>query len=94
MLAKCAALDLCGRGIRVNSVAPGLIDTRFQSKFFSSPEEQTKQLTAIGEKLPLGRIPSTQGITNAILFLASDLAADITGTEQVVDCGHAIGWIS
>jgi NAD(P)-dependent dehydrogenase (short-subunit alcohol dehydrogenase family) len=92
MLAKCAALDLGTRKIRVNSVAPGFIDTPFQSKFFPSPEEQTKLLRAEGKKAALGRIPSTQGITNAILFLASDLASDITGTEQVVDCGFAISW--
>jgi NAD(P)-dependent dehydrogenase (short-subunit alcohol dehydrogenase family) len=93
MLAKCAAVDLGSRRIRVTSVAPGFIDTPFHSQFFPSPEEQTKALTALGSRAPLGRIPSKEGITNSILFLASDLAFDITGTEQIVDCGHAVGWL-
>jgi NAD(P)-dependent dehydrogenase (short-subunit alcohol dehydrogenase family) len=92
MLAKCAALDLGERGIRVNSVAPGYIDTPFQNKFFPSEEEQTRQLNALGARAPLARIPSTQGIANVILFLASDLACDVTGTEQVIDCGYSISW--
>ena len=87
MFMKCAALDLAQRHIRVNCVAPGFIDTPFQNQFFGSPEEQTPKLAEIGRSMPLGRIPSKQGISNAILFLASDLAMDITGTEQVVDCG-------
>ena len=87
MFMKCAALDLAKRHVRVNSVAPGFIDTPFQDQFFSSPEERTSKLAEIGKSMPLGRIPSKQGISNAILFLASDLANDITGTEQIVDCG-------
>ena len=87
MFMKCAALDLAKRHVRVNCVAPGFIDTPFQNQFFGSPEERTAKLAEIGKAMPLGRIPSKQGISNAILFLASDLANDITGTEQIVDCG-------
>jgi NAD(P)-dependent dehydrogenase (short-subunit alcohol dehydrogenase family) len=92
MLAKCAALELGGRAIRVNSVAPGYIDTPFHNKFYSSEQKQTKQLSLIGARASLARIPTTEGIENAILFLASDLARDITGTEQIIDCGFSISW--
>lgn len=90
MFMKCAAIDLSKKGIRVNAVAPGMLDTPFQAISFETPEKQIEGLTAIGSKLPLRRIPTVQGIANTVLFLSSDLACDITGYEQVVDCGHLL----
>ena len=91
MFMKCAALDLGIKNkIRVNTVAPGFIDTPFQSPFFPDQETQTKVLNSFGEKSPLKRIPSVQGISNLVLFLVSDLAKDITGQEHVVDCGFEL----
>ena len=90
MFAKCAALDLGSRGIRVNTVAPGTMNTDFHHEEYDSKEKQDEQLHLLGKKLPRKHLTSLQGVANAILFLASDKAADITGSEQIVDCGQSL----
>ena len=87
MFMKCAAIDLGKRGIRVNSVAPGLVDTPFHDKIFESKEQKEEVFQKTKSMNPNGRIPSADGIANAVLFLSSNLAEDITGHEQIVDCG-------
>ncbi|KAK8892169.1 hypothetical protein M9Y10_029392 [Tritrichomonas musculus] len=90
MFMKCSALDLGSRGIRVNSVAPGTMFTDFNSTKYESKEMQSQELKKIGDKLPVNHLTTTQGVSNAVLFLASDLAKDITGIEQTVDCGQSL----
>jgi len=91
MFMRCAAIDLgLKKQIRVNSVAPGFIDTPFQAPFFPNQEVQTQTLTELGKKGPLKRIATVEGIADIVLFYASDLARDITGQEQVVDCGASL----
>ena len=90
MFMKCAALDLGRRQIRVNCVAPGLMDTEFGNFHFESTQDRKDKLIQIGKQMPFGRINTVQGVSNAILFLASDESMDITGTEQIVDCGASL----
>lgn len=87
MFAKCAALDLGERNIRVNTVAPGMIDTPFHSSLFETNEAKETAFAEAASKCPLERNPTVDGVANSVLFLASDMASDITGTEIVVDCG-------
>jgi 3-oxoacyl-[acyl-carrier protein] reductase len=68
--------------IRVNSVLPGLIETRFH-ELFSTPERKKK----IAEQTPLKRNGTAQDVAKAILFLASDAAAFITGEYIAVNGG-------
>jgi 3-oxoacyl-[acyl-carrier protein] reductase len=69
-------------GIRVNSVMPGLVETRFHEQF-STPERK-KQVAA---ETPLGRNGKAEDIAKAILFLASEAAGFITGEYIAVNGG-------
>ncbi len=69
-------------GIRVNSVMPGLVETRFHERF-STPE----RIKAVAEQTPLGRNGKAEDIAKAILFLASDAASFITGEYIAVNGG-------
>ena len=69
-------------GIRVNSVMPGLVETRFH-ELFSTPERKK----AVAQQTPLGRNGRAEDIAKAILFLASDAAGFITGEYIAVNGG-------
>jgi 3-oxoacyl-[acyl-carrier protein] reductase len=68
--------------IRVNSVLPGLIETRFH-ELFTTPEKKT----ATAKETPLGRNGTAEDVAKAILFLASDAAGFITGEYIAVNGG-------
>lgn len=88
MHARAAALELGPRGIRVNSVSPGLIDAGGLAEAW--PEGHASWLAAA----PLGRTGSPVDIGNACVFLASPAASFITGHDLVVDGGMLAtpGW--
>jgi 3-oxoacyl-[acyl-carrier protein] reductase len=79
-LTRGLALDLGSIGIRVNSVAPGVIDTPIQDR-------NRATLADVGESIPLKRIGTPDEIANAVLFLLSDFASYVTGETLVVDGG-------
>lgn len=80
-LTKTAAKELASRGITVNAIAPGFIQTAMTDKL---PDEAKAALSA---QIPMGRLGEPKDIANAVAFLASDLAAYITGQVLVVDGG-------
>ena len=80
-LTKSTARELASRGITVNAVAPGFIETDMTSDM----TEQAKE--ALSEQIPLGRIGTTGDLTPIILFIASDHAAYITGQVFHVNGG-------
>jgi 3-oxoacyl-[acyl-carrier protein] reductase len=69
-------------GIRVNSVLPGLIETRFHEQF-STPERKKK----VAQQTPLGRNGTAEDVAKVILFLASDAAGFVTGEYIAVNGG-------
>ena len=81
-LTKAAALDLGSLGIRVNAILPGVIRTPMVAYVV---DERESELAA---GLPLGRIGEPMDIAAAAVFLASDDAAWISGTDLTVDGGH------
>jgi len=83
ILTKSAAVQYAKDGIRVNSVHPGLMPPMITSKATADPEVRKQML----EKVPLGREGRREEVGYAVLFLASDEASYITGTELVVDGG-------
>lgn len=87
--ARCWALDLKSRKIRVNVVSPGPIDTPGLRNLAPSKEQLAQFKTDIAASIPLGRIGSPDEIASAVLFLASDDSSFITGTELFVDGGMA-----
>jgi len=70
-------------GLRVNALAPGLIDGGMSEPIYSDP--QFRKLRT--EKVPVGRLGTEEDIAQAVLFLGSDNASYITGHELVVDGG-------
>jgi NAD(P)-dependent dehydrogenase (short-subunit alcohol dehydrogenase family) len=83
-LARSMASELAPRGIRVNTIIPGAVDT---PSWGFDPAVRNEHVRLIGERAPLNRMVSAAEVANAVLFLASDEASGITATELVVDGG-------
>jgi NAD(P)-dependent dehydrogenase (short-subunit alcohol dehydrogenase family) len=84
IMTKTAAVQYAKDGIRVNSVHPGFLPPMRTSKGSADPEWRAKMLRAV----PMRREGRVEEVANAVLFLASDDASYITGTEIVVDGGY------
>jgi NAD(P)-dependent dehydrogenase (short-subunit alcohol dehydrogenase family) len=87
--AMCRSLagELSPRGIRVNAVVPGVIETPIWGRTAVPPEAAAARERRLQAMIPLNRIGRAEDIASAVLFLASDEAAYIQGTELVVDGG-------
>jgi NAD(P)-dependent dehydrogenase (short-subunit alcohol dehydrogenase family) len=81
--------DLKARRIRVNAVSPGTVDTPGLSELLASAETGLQRLKMIANAVPLGRFGTPDEIARAVVFLVSDDASYITGTELFVDGGFA-----
>jgi len=84
MLARVLAQELGNDGIRVNSIAPGLVKTDLSRNDWMDPEIRSQREAAT----PLGRLAETDDLVGAALFLASDASAYVTGHTIVVDGGE------
>jgi NAD(P)-dependent dehydrogenase (short-subunit alcohol dehydrogenase family) len=82
-LSKSLAIQLAADGIRSNVILPGSTLTPMQARW----DEDKAARTAAAAEVPLGRLGRPEDMANACLFLLSDRAAYITGTELVVDGG-------
>lgn len=100
-LTRCAAMELGEKGIRVNSLSPGMIATGGFAKFMGmQPDEADDHPeyaeAAIGSVVtrwqPLQYVGRTDDIAQAALFLASDASRFVTGQNLVVDGGISAGW--
>ena len=82
-MTKSIAIQYAADSIRANSVHPGPIQTEMTKEIWEDPERRKRSELAT----PLGRYGKSIDVANAVLFLASDEAAYITGAELVVDGG-------
>jgi len=87
-LTRSLALELGDRGIRVNSVHPGIIDNE---RVRSTLPEVLVRLNRAVARQPIPRMGRPEEIANAVLFFASDESSYCTGTSLVVDGGHIAG---
>ncbi|WP_285588652.1 SDR family NAD(P)-dependent oxidoreductase [Actinomycetospora sp. NBRC 106378] len=83
MLTEHMALEWGAHGIRVNTVAPGLIDAGMSDAIYADPEVRRLR----SGRVPLGRLGTAQDVADTVLFLASDRAAYVTGQMLAVDGG-------
>jgi NAD(P)-dependent dehydrogenase (short-subunit alcohol dehydrogenase family) len=100
-LTRCAAVELGEKGIRVNSLSPGMIATGAFSKYMGMqsdeaddhPEYAEAAIDSVAKRWqPLQYVGRTDDIAQAALFLASDASRFVTGQNLVVDGGISAGW--
>jgi NAD(P)-dependent dehydrogenase (short-subunit alcohol dehydrogenase family) len=82
-MSKAIALDVAQFGIRSNTIAPTFIETPMTAPFLADPAFHTSVLS----KIKLGRVGKVNDIMGAIVYLASDASALVTGTSLLVDGG-------
>jgi len=88
-MTRAMAVELSGKGIRVNSIAPGFIYSEMTAKALDSdPERKAK----VFGRTPMGTMGQPMDIAEAAYFLASDTAKFITGIVLPVDGGNSIGF--
>lgn len=88
-MTRAMAVELSPKGIRVNCIAPGFIETDMSSKALNSdPERKQKVLS----RTPMAKLGQPEDIGNAAVFLSSEAASFITGVILPVDGGNAIGF--
>lgn len=85
-LTRAAALELGGAGIRVNSVAPGVVDTAMTADTLRDSAYRDRRLA----RVPIGRFGTPQDVAEPVCFLLSDAAAWMTGSVVVVDGGQSV----
>jgi NAD(P)-dependent dehydrogenase (short-subunit alcohol dehydrogenase family) len=86
-LAQTLGAELAPRGIRVNAVSPGPINTPFHGKLGLSDKDLAEAATSLKAQVPLQRFGEAGEIAKAVLFLASEDSSFMTGAEVVVDGG-------
>lgn len=84
MLTQSMAADLAGDGIRVNAVAPGIVDTPMTDATRGDPERLARFLA----RIPARRVGRPEEVAGPALFLASDLASYVNGVTLPVDGGR------
>ena len=82
-MTKAMAIDLAGQGVRVNAVAPTVVETSMTQPFFEDPAYREAAMAMI----PLRRVAQPEDVAAAVLYLASDASAMVTGTSLRVDGG-------
>lgn len=84
-LTRSLALETAARGVRVNAVSPGYVDTPLLDAL---PDDM---MQALIKQHPIGRLGTSEEIANAVVFLASDEASFICGANLLVDSGFTAG---
>jgi gluconate 5-dehydrogenase len=83
------AVEWSARGVRVNAIAPGWIETDLMRRsVFTDPERKRRVL----ERTPMGRFGAVEDVGRATVYLCSDAARFVTGHQLVVDGGIGIGF--
>jgi NAD(P)-dependent dehydrogenase (short-subunit alcohol dehydrogenase family) len=88
-LTKAAAAEVAGRGIRVNAVCPGAVDTRLSHRIAADvdPAQPDEAFARVLPKIPAGRYAAPDEIAAVVCFLASDAASYVNGAAWLVDGG-------
>ena len=90
MLTRTVALEVADRGVRVNAVNPGVIDTPIFTNSGMGKEESEKLREEAKLKHPLGRVGNVREVAETVAFLASDSASFITGHTLAIDGGRSL----
>ena len=85
-LTKMLAVEWARFGIRVNAVAPGTVMTPSREALLDDPAARARMLG----RIPLGRFPTSEEVAEAVLYLAGERAASVTGHTLVLDGGTTV----
>lgn len=88
---KQVAVQYASRGVRCNCVCPGTVDSPWVGRLLAAVPDPKARRQALVARQPLGRLAQPVEIARAILYLASDDAAFVTGTALVIDGGIVAG---
>ena len=89
-LARSWARGMAPRNIRVNAIAPGPIDTNFADAMGLDEDAKQEMMERLGKMVALRRLGTAEEVANVALFLLSDQASYVTGSEYVVDGGLSL----
>lgn len=87
-LTRAAAIEWARAGVRVNAVAPGVTDTPLIRTWIADQPDPVSFAKDVASRIPQGRMAGAADVARAILFLASDESAHITGASIAVDGGY------
>lgn len=85
------AIQYAGTGVRCNSICPGTVDSPWVSRLLAAADDPAQARAGLVARQPMGRLGDPAEIARAALYLASEDAEFITGTELVIDGGLAAG---
>ncbi|KAI8341716.1 hypothetical protein BC941DRAFT_345694 [Chlamydoabsidia padenii] len=85
MMVKCLGSEWATRGVRINAICPGYMDTDMLGDIFKQRPELRQAWT---DRIPMRRLGNPDELKGAVVFLASDQSTYITGTELFVDGGY------
>jgi NAD(P)-dependent dehydrogenase (short-subunit alcohol dehydrogenase family) len=88
---KQVAIQYAGTGIRCNSVCPGTVDSPWVGRLMAEAEDPAQRRRDLIARQPLGRLGTPEEVARAVLYLASDDAAFVTGTDLIIDGGITAG---
>jgi NAD(P)-dependent dehydrogenase (short-subunit alcohol dehydrogenase family) len=88
-MTRAMAVELSPKGVRVNCIAPGFIETDMSSRALNDDKPRMQKVLS---RTPMGALGKPKNIADAALFLASDSANFITGVILPVDGGNSIGF--
>ena len=83
-MSRVAAVEYANKGIRINALAPGLVNTAMTKAWFDDPNTNAHFIT----NTPIGRVSQPEEIAGMVLFLCSDLASFAVGQTFVIDGGY------
>ncbi|MBB5803375.1 NAD(P)-dependent dehydrogenase (short-subunit alcohol dehydrogenase family) [Saccharothrix ecbatanensis] len=90
-LTRQVAVQYAGTGVRCNSICPGTVDSPWVGRLLDAAADPVATRAALVARQPMGRLGTSEEVARAALYLASDDAAFITGTELVIDGGLMAG---
>jgi len=90
-LTKQIAVQWAADGIRCNSICPGTVDSPWVARLLDEAEDPVARRDQLVGRQPMGRLGTPDEIAEAAIYLASDAAAFITGTDLVIDGGITAG---
>ncbi|CAG9572893.1 unnamed protein product [Danaus chrysippus] len=87
---RCAALELAGKGVRVNCISPGPVRSQNVMGDFGTKEENDKYWDTWAKEAPLKHSVTEDEIADLVEFLASSKARSVTGNDYIIDSGWSV----